>query len=249
MLLIHDGKVQQEPTLRRPSSVAGVCSPWRRSETKQLPAAGQITSSPQRPPFIFGILRLVHLHKSLYMNSLGMYMNEFSWNRACSLLELQSNCPGVTFNLRGMTAFRFYKHTAPLGQGEWRPFVSTNTSTCNLQLSTCNLQPVTCDLLGADVVLDLVVSPLAKAVDNDDVLRALERPVFIAVFNYLAGKARPNSWQQRQVLGARGIQINARSIAIRRRTALMISVCNAGTIGRSSCALILAERPVTGARR
>src|SRR5215831_12511446 len=149
----------------------------------------------------------------------------------------------------GMTAFRFYKHTAPLGQGEWRPFVSTNTSTCNLQLSTCNLQPVTCDLLGADVALDLVVSPLAKAVDNDDVLRALERPVFIAVFNYLAGKAGPNSWQQRQVLGARGIQINARSIAIRRRTALMISVCNAGTIGRSSCALILAERPVTGARR
>ena len=148
--------------------------------------------------------------------------------------------PGCYLQPQGNGGLWFLQTCCPLGQGEWRPFVSTNTSTCSQQ---------TCNVLGADVALDLVVSPLAKAVDNDDVLRALERPVFIAVFNYLAGKARPNSWQQRQVLGARGIQINARSIAIRRRTALMISVCNAGTIGRSSCALILAERPVTGARR
>lgn len=160
-------------------------------------------------------------------------MNESCWNRAWSLLGLQSIARVSLFNLGWNGGLSFLQTLQP--------------ATFNLQPATCNLQlqPATCKLLGADVALDLVESPLAKTVDNDDVLRALERPVFIAVFNYFAGKARPNSWQQCQVLGARGIQINARSIAIRRRTALAISVCNRGTIGRSSCDRI----PVTGLAR
>jgi hypothetical protein len=49
---------------------------------------------------------------------------------------------GFSFVAGGASfAMIHYKHRAQLGQGEWRPFVSTNTSTCNLQLSTFNLQP------------------------------------------------------------------------------------------------------------
>src|SRR5260370_30913835 len=86
----------------------------------------------------------------------------------------------------------------------------------------------------ADVSLDLMISLFAEAIDDNDVLRPLQRAVPGPILDYLLGQSWPDAWQSNQRFGTGSIQIDARRTSILAAWVGPILDCNTGVLWRSS---------------